>query len=239
MAGHSKWATTKHKKFAKDAKKANVLTKAYRNILVAAKSGLPDPNLNAKLALAISNAKSVNMPKDRIEMAIKNATSHGSGENYEEIRYNGYLGGVGIIIEVLTDNKNRSASDVRAIFTKHGGALGETGSVEFMFQRVGVIEYTQTQNTFEELFDIAIECGAEDIEDLGDNKIVIYTKFDDMHNVRNALNTKIGESSGSNFAWIPTNLIDLNEDEKERLETFLDKLDDMDDVQEVFHNGNI
>lgn len=231
MAGHSQFANIKHRKNAQDAKRAKLFTKIQRQIFVAAKSGLTDPELNSRLKSAIAIGKSVNLPKDRIEYAIKKATDS-SNENYEEIRYNGYINGVALIVETLTDNKNRTANNIRSIFTKCGGSLGETGSVEFMFEHVGSI---LCDGNDEKLFDIAVKANAKDMEQEGE-KCIIFTAIEDLHKIISQIenNVKIEESS---IIWRSTIYADeKTEDEKILINKAISLLEDDDDVQCVYHN---
>ncbi len=240
MAGHSQFANIKHRKDAQDRKRAKIFTKLTREIIIAAKSGLPDPNMNSRLRNAIIAARSGNLPKDRIESAIKRATSGHEGENYEEMRYEGYLsGGIAIIVEALTDNRNRTASDVRSAFTKHGGALGEAGSVSFMFDRVGLIEFDSKVAGFDQFFEAALEAGAEDCIESEDSYIV-YTKPDDLNEVREYLSQKFGDQKTAKLTWNPQNLINIDAVEQATtLYKFIDALEDNDDVQNVIGNFSV
>lgn len=237
MAGHSQFANIKHRKDAQDKKKAKIFTKLTREIIIAAKSGLPDPTMNSRLRNAIIAAKVGNLPKDRIESAIKRASSGHEGDNFEEMRYEGYLsGGVAIIIEALTDNRNRTASDVRSAFTKHGGALGEAGSVSFMFDRVGLIEFDPKIAEFNKFFEDALEAGAEDCFEQEDSYI-IYTNPNDLNEVREFLNKKFGDQKTAKLSWNPQNLVTIDSvDQATTLYKFIDSLEDNDDVQNIIGN---
>lgn len=237
MAGHSQFANIKHRKGAQDAKKAKLFTKIIREITVAAKSGQPDPNFNPRLRNAIIEARSVNMPKDRVDAAIKKVIAGSEGDNFEEIRYEGYAqGGVAIIVEALTDNRNRTASEVRSIFTKMAGSLGETGSVGFMFDRVGVIQFPKKVASDDEMFEAVIEAGGEEVESLEDVHIVI-TQPDNFSAVRDALIQKFNDPISAKLDWkakVTSDVTDLEQAQK--LMKLVDALEDCDDVQSVTGN---
>lgn len=237
MAGHSQFANIKHRKGAQDAKKARVFSRLRREILVAAKSGLPDPGFNSRLRYAISAAKKENLPKDKIESAIEEAISGSSGVNYEEVRYEGYGPfGTAFIILALTDNRNRTASEVRAAFSKAGCSLGETGSVSFMFRHVGAIIYPGSIG-YEKLFNAGIEAGAIDIteEESGDYSVI--SNVSDFSLIRDSLEELFGESISSGLKWIPIDIVVINDFEKcEKVSTFLEALEQIDDVQTVEGN---
>ena len=238
MAGHSQFKNIMHRKGRQDAVRAKLFSKLAREITVAAKAGLPDPNMNARLRLAISAAKSQSMPKDNIERAIKKASGV-DGENYEEVRYEGYgPGGVAVIVEALTDNRNRTASAVRSYFTKSGGALGETGSVGFMFNRVGEIVYPAKAGTADAVLEAAIEAGAEDVES-DDESHVVTCAFEDLNEVSKALEAALGEAESTKVVWRPTTTTPLDEEKATSLLKLLDAFDDDDDVQNVFGNYEI
>jgi YebC/PmpR family DNA-binding regulatory protein len=202
MAGHSQFKNIMHRKGRQDAAKSKVFSKLAREITVAAKAGLPDPAMNPRLRLAVQNAKAQSMPKDNIERAIKKAAG-GDAENYEEVRYEGYApGGVAVIVEALTDNRNRSASNVRAAFTKAGGALGETGSVSFMFDRVGEIVYPASAGDADKVMEAAIEAGAEDVHS-DENGHVVICAFEDIGEVTSALEPSGGEGASVKTLWRP------------------------------------
>lgn len=239
MAGHSKFANIKHRKGAQDAKRAKLFTKLQREITVAAKLGQPDPDFNPRLRTAIITARSHNMPKDRIEGAIKKASSAGEGDNYEEIRYEGYgSGGIAIIVEALTDNRNRTAGEVRSIFTKAGGSLGETGSVSFMFDHVGLIEYEGNVASEDEMFEIALEAGASEVISQSDWHI-IYCEVDDFSTVRDALIEKFGDPQNARLSWKAKDEVKLTDDQAEKISKLVDNLEDNDDVQLVCGNYHI
>src|SRR5512138_813057 len=200
MAGHSKFKNIMHRKGRADSARSKLFSKLSREITVAAKQGLPDPAMNARLRLAVNNAKSESLPKDVIERAIKKASGN-DAESYDEIRYEGFgPGGVGVIVEALTDNRNRAASNVRSIFGKNGGNLGETGAVSFMFDRVGQVVYPASAGGEEQLMEAAIEAGAEDVESDEDGH-VIYTAFEDLSEVAQALEKALGEAKSTSVAW--------------------------------------
>ena len=238
MAGHSKFKNIMHRKGRADAARSKLFSKLSREITVAAKSGMPDPAMNPRLRLAIANAKAESMSKDVIERAIKKAQG-GDAETYEEIRYEGFgPGGVGLIVEVLTDNRNRAASNVRSIFGKHGGNLGETGSVAFMFERVGEIVYPVAAGSDEAVMDAAIEAGAEDVESDEDGH-TIYTAFEQLSEVAAALEKSLGEAKSAAVAWRPRSRTPLSGEPAATLMKLLDALDDEDDVQNVYTNEEI
>ncbi len=240
MSGHSKWATTKHQKGIADAKRSKMFTKIQRIIAVAVKMGDPNPDFNPTLRNAIILAKSENMPKDKIEAAIKRASSSADAENYEEIRYEGYApGSIALIVEALTDNKNRTASNVRSYFTKGGGALGETGSVSYMFDKVGLIGYEGTKATEDKIFELAIEAGADNVESSEDWHEII-TNPSNFTAVRDALIKELGEPDEAKITWKPQNTILVDDIEKaEKILKLVEKLEDDDDVQQVIGNFEI
>ena len=236
MAGHSQFANIKHRKGAQDAKKAKLFTKLQREITVAAKSGQPDPEFNARLRNAIIAARANNMPKDRIESAIKKATSAGEGDNFEEIRYEGYgANGVAFIVNALTDNRNRTAGEVRSIFTKSGGSLGESGSVVFMFDHIGLIEYEANIVNAETMFEAALEAGASDVESNNDWHIITCAT-DNFSQVRDSLIAKFGDPKTARLDWRPKNTVELDAEAAEKILRMVDLLEDNDDVQLVAGN---
>ena len=238
MAGHSQFKNIMHKKGAADARRSKVFSKLAREITVAAKLGAPDPTMNARLRLAIINARAENMPKDNIERAIKKAIG-GEGENYDEIRYEGYgPGGVAVIVEALTDNRNRAASDIRSYFTKSGGNLGESGSVAFMFDRTGIIEYDASVATDDAMLDAAIEAGADDVIS-GESGHEIYASQESLREVAKALEGKFGEPRKAALTWKPLNTVSVDDETGERLLKLIDMLNEHDDVQNVFANFEV
>lgn len=237
MAGHSKFKNIMHRKGRQDAKRAKVFAKLGREVTVAARNG-PDPNFNAALRLAVANAKALNMPNDVINRAIQKAQGS-DAENYEEIRYEGYgPGGVAVIVEALSDNRNRTASEVRTAFSKNGGNLGETGSVAFMFDRVGQITYPAAVAGAEAMFEGALEAGAEDVESDDENH-TITCQPDDFAAVRDALEERFGEPEEARLAWKPQNSIAVDEGTAQTLLKLIDALEDNDDVQRVAANFEV
>ncbi len=235
MAGHSHAKNIMHRKGKSDAARSKVFSKLAREITVAAKLGMPDPAFNARLRLAVTNARAQSMPKDNIDRAIKKA-SGSEGENYEEIRYEGYgPGGIAIIVEALTDNRNRTASNVRSTFSKNGGALGETNSVGFMFDRVGEIDYPVTAGSEDKVMEAAIEAGADDVESDEDGHW-IYTSFEAMSEVAAALEKVLGEASSVKAIWKPQNSVPVDAEKGESLLKLIDILEEDDDVQNVYAN---
>ncbi len=238
MAGHSQFKNIMHRKGRQDAQKSKLFGKLAREITVAAKLGTPDPAMNPRLRAAVVAARQENMPKDNIERAIKKALG-GEGENYDEIRYEGYgPGGVAIIVEALTDNRNRAASDIRSYFTKSGGNLGETGSVAFMFDRIGIIEYDQSVASDDAMLDAAIEAGADDVIS-GENGHEIYAAPDSLREVAKALEAKFGEPRKAALTWKPQNTVAVDDETGEKLLKLMDMLNEHDDVQNVFANFEI
>ena len=238
MAGHSKWAYIQHRKGRQDAKRSKIFSKLAKEITVAAKMGAPDPDMNPRLRLAVNNAKSQSVPKDVIQRAINKAADAG-GENYEEIRYEGRgPEGVGVIVEALTDNRNRTASEVRSTFTKNGGSLGETGSVSFGFDRVGKIEYKAEIGSEDDVMEAGIEAGADDVESSEDGH-TIYTALEDLGDVAAALEAKFGEAENTAPSWRPQMMVPVSDDKAETMMKLFDALDDLDDVQNVYANFEI
>src|SRR6185369_8737463 len=238
MAGHSKFKNIMHRKGRADSARSKLFSKLSREITVAAKAGLPDPAMNARLRLAVNNAKAESLPKDVIERAIKKA-SGSDAENYEEIRYEGFgPGGVGIIVEALTDNRNRAASNVRSTFTKNGGSLGETGSVSFMWDRMGRIVYPPQAGSEDKVMEAAIEAGAEDVESDEDGH-TIWTAFADLSDVAQALEATLGPAKSTAIAWRPKALTPITGDPAASLMKLLEVLEDDDDIQNVYSNEDI
>ena len=237
MAGHSKFKNIQHRKGAQDKKRAKVFGRLIKELTVAARSGT-DPGSNPRLRTALVAARAANMPKDNIERVIKKAEG-GEGEIYEEIRYEGYgPGGTALIVEAMTDNRNRTASEVRAAFSKFGGSLGETGSVSFMFDRVGQVVYGSEAANADDMFEAALDVGADNVEsDEDGHEIVCAT--DDYNTVSEALEQKFGAPSESGLVWKPQNTVQVSEDHAGTLLKLLDVLDDNDDVQNVSFNFEI
>ncbi|WP_027530128.1 YebC/PmpR family DNA-binding transcriptional regulator [Bradyrhizobium sp. WSM3983] len=238
MAGHSQFKNIMHRKGRQDAQKSKLFGKLAREITVAAKLGTPDPNMNPRLRAAIIAARQENMPKDNIERAVKKALGN-EGENYDEIRYEGYgPGGVAVIVEALTDNRNRAASDIRSFFTKSGGNLGETGSVSFMFDRTGIIEYDRSVADDDSVLDAAIEAGADDVVS-GEGGHEIYASTEGYRDVAKALEAKFGEPRKAALIWKPQNTVAVDDETGERLLKLMDLLNEHDDVQNVYANFEI
>ena len=235
MAGHSKFKNIMHRKGRQDKARSKVFSKLSRDITLAAKQGLPDPAANSRLRLAIIAAKAESMPKENIDRAIKKAIS-GETDNMEEIRYEGFgPGGVGLIVEVLTDNRNRAAANVRTAFGKNGGAMGETGSVAFMFERVGQIVYPAKTASEDAAMEAAIEAGADDVES-DEETHTIYSAFEDLSAVVDALEAKLGPPKSTAIIWRPKTTTPIAGDQAGTLMKLIDALDDEDDVQTVYAN---
>jgi YebC/PmpR family DNA-binding regulatory protein len=238
MAGHSQFKNIMHKKGKQDKIRSKLFSKLAREITVAAKMGLPDPAMNARLRLAVLAARAENMPKDNIERAIKKA-SGADAENYDEVRYEGYApGGVAVIIEALTDNRNRTAGEVRSYFTKSGGALAETGAVAFMFDHIGTIEYEAKVATEDAMMEAAIEAGADDAASSEDGH-EITTSLEGLRDVAQALEAKFGEPRKVGFIWKPQNTIAVDDEAGEKILRLVGSLEDNDDVQNVYANFEI
>ena len=235
MAGHSKWANIQHRKGRQDAARSKLFSKLSKEITVAAKMGDPDPDKNPRLRLAVKEAKSQSVPKDVIDRAIKKSVA-GEGDEYEEIRYEGYgPGGVAVIVEAMTDNRNRTASNVRSTFSKNGGNLGETGSVGFMFERKGEVSYPAGVGDADTVMMAAIEAGAEDVESSEEGHY-IYCADTDLNEVATALETELGESESTKLIWKPVTTTEMDLEGMQKLMKLLDALEDDDDVQRVTAN---
>jgi len=238
MAGHSQFKNIMHKKGRADAARAKLFGKLAREITVSAKMGLPDPAMNPRLRAAVLAARAENMPKDNIERAIKKSQG-GEGENYEQIRYEGYApGGVALIVEALTDNRNRTASEVRSNFTKHGGSLAETGAVSFMFNHVGLVQYDVDRASADAMLDAAIEAGADDVSSSASGHEII-TSADALHGVARVLEAKFGEPKKSGLVWRPQNFVAVDDETGEKILKLIELLEDNDDVQNVYANFEI
>ena len=239
MAGHSKFKNIMHRKGAQDKKRSSLFSKLSREITVAAKMGLPDPAMNARLRSAIIAARAQSMPNDNIKRSIEKA-SGSDGANYEEVRYEGFgPGGVSLIIETLTDNRNRTATNVRTAVSKNGGNLGAGGSVSHGFDRVGLITYPEKAGDADTVFEAALEAGAEDVSSSEDGH-EIWTAIDSLHEVAKALEPVLGEAEGIKLAWRPQTQVTLtSEDEAALLMKLIDTLDDDDDVQTVWANYDV
>jgi YebC/PmpR family DNA-binding regulatory protein len=238
MAGHSKFKNIMHRKGAQDKKRSAAFSKLSREITVAAKMGMPDPDANARLRAAVMAARAQSMPKDNIQRAIDKASGT-DAENYEEIRYEGYgPGGTAVIVEALTDNRNRTATNVRTAFTKNGGNLGTAGSVAHGFERLGMIEYAATAGDADTVFEAALEAGADDVESSEDGHM-IWTSVDNLHPVAKALEAALGEPEGVKLAWKPNLMVTVDEDVAGKLLKMIDTLEDDDDVQTVWGNYDV
>ncbi|MBS7669754.1 YebC/PmpR family DNA-binding transcriptional regulator [Croceicoccus gelatinilyticus] len=238
MAGHSKFKNIMHRKGAQDKKRSAMFSKLSREITVAAKMGAPDPDMNPRLRLAVNNAKAQSMPKDNIQRAIDKASAN-EGDDYEEVRYEGYgPGGVALIVEALTDNRNRTATNVRTAFSKNGGNLGASGAVAHGFERLGMIEYPASVGDEEKVLEAAIEAGADDVESSDDGH-VIWTQMEALHEVSTELEKALGEAENVKLAWKPNITVDCDEGTAQTLLKLVDALDDDDDVQTVWGNYEI
>ena len=238
MAGHSQFKNIMHKKGKQDAIRAKAFSKLGREITVAAKMGLPDPAMNARLRAAVIAARAENMPKDNIERAIKKAAG-GEGENYDEVRYEGYApGGIAVIVEALTDNRNRTAGEVRSYFSKAGGALAESGAVAFMFDHVGLIEYPSKAASEDAMMEAALESGADDVATTPDGHEII-TAMENLGEVSKALESKFGEPLKAKLVWRPQNTIAVDDEAGEKIIRLMDALEDNDDVQNVYANFDL
>jgi len=238
MAGHSKFKNIMRRKGAQDKKRSALFSKLSREITVAARSGLPDPAMNARLRAAVIAARAGGMPKDNIERSIRKGEG-GDGSDYEEVRYEGFgPGGVSLIIETLTDNRNRTATNVRTAVSKNGGNLGASGSVSHGFGRVGLISYPATAGDPDTVFEAALEAGAEDVSSTDDGH-EIWTAIDTLHEVARALEAKLGEAEGTRLAWRPQTMVSVGEGDAAQLFKLIDALDDDDDVQTVWGNYDV
>jgi YebC/PmpR family DNA-binding regulatory protein len=238
MAGHSQFKNIMHRKGRQDAMKSKLFGKLAREITVSAKLGLPDPAMNPRLRAAIIAARAENMPKDNIDRAIKKALG-GDAETYEEIRYEGYgPGGIAVIVEVLTDNRNRTAGEVRAAFTKSGGNLAETGAVSFMFDHVGVIEYDAKVASPDAMFEVALDAGADDVVS-SESGHEIYAAQDRYSAVAKALEAKFGDPRKASLVWRPQNTVAVDDEQGEKVLRLIENLNDHDDVQNVYANFEV
>jgi len=236
MAGHSQFKNIMYRKGAQDKKRAKIFTKIIRELTTAARTGLPDPNSNPRLRAAVTAAKEANMPKDTVERAIRRGSGEEGGENYSEVRYEGYgPGGVAIIIEALTDNRNRTASDLRAAFTKAGGGLGESNSVSFMFDRLGEVTYPVAVASADAMFEAAVEAGADNVES-GPEQHAITCAADDLNALRDALEQRFGPAQSAKLVWRPKTSAPVAGDDADALLKLLETLEDSDDVQSVYAN---
>jgi YebC/PmpR family DNA-binding regulatory protein len=239
MAGHSHAKNIMHRKAAQGARKARAFGKLIREITVSAKQGLPDPAMNPRLRAAVKAALTANMTRDTIDRAIKRAAAGGQGEEYAEVRYEGYgPNGVALIVEALTDNRNRTAGELRSAFAKAGGALAETGSVSFQFERKGVVRYPAAAASADAMLEAAIEAGAEDVDSDAEAH-EITTAVEDFFTVRDALEARFGAAEVAKLEWLPTTTVDLDEERARDVLKLVDVLDDNDDVQNVFANFEV
>ena len=239
MAGHSQFKNIMHRKGAQDARRARQFARLIREITVSARHGLPDPAANPRLRAAVTAARQANMPKDTVDRAIKKATGAGGGDDYTDVRYEGYgPAGVAVIVEALTDNRNRTASDVRTAFNKYGGALAETNSVSFLFNRLGVIRYPASAASPDDMLEAAIEAGAENAESDAEGHEVTCP-IEDFFAVRDALETRFGAPESARLDWRPTTSVTLDEDRAGGVLKLLDALEENDDVQNVYANFDI
>jgi len=244
MAGHSKWANIQHRKGRQDKLRAKLFSRLSKEVMIAVKMGGPDPDMNPRLRLAVANAKSQSMPKDNIERAIKKAAG-GDVEALEEIRYEGFgAGGVGVIVEVSTDNRNRAAAEVRAAFSKNGGNMGETGSVAFMFDQVGEVRLPIDVADEEGMLEAAIEAGATDVvQEDGDEdepgQHVVFCAREDLNDVATALSDRFGDLKSADMIWKPQNTIEIDAEKAATFFKMLEALDDIDDVNRVFSNVDV
>lgn len=239
MSGHSKWATIKRKKAAIDAKRGKIFTKLIKEITIAARHGGGDPNGNPRLRLAVDNAKAQNMPQDNIDRAIKKATGELEGVTYHELTYEGYgPAGVAVLVEVATDNKNRTVAEVRHLFSKNGGSLGEGGSVAWMFDRKGIITLPVQGKTEDDIMDIILDAGADDLQSEEDF-FEVSTSIESFESVRKALAEKNLEIENASLQWVAKNLIEVKGEDAEKVMKLIESLEDCDDVQNVFSNADI
>jgi YebC/PmpR family DNA-binding regulatory protein len=239
MAGHSQFKNIMHRKGAQDARRARQFAKLIREITVSARRGLPDPAFNPRLRAAVAAARQANMPKDTVDRAIKKASGAGAGEEYAEVRYEGYgPAGIAVIVEALTDNRNRTASDLRSAFSKYGGTLGETNSVSFLFSRVGVVRYPAAVASTEDMLEAAIEAGADNVESDADAH-EITCAVDDFFAVRDTLEARFGEPESARLDWRPITSVTLDEERAVSVMKLIDALDENDDVQNVYANFDI
>jgi YebC/PmpR family DNA-binding regulatory protein len=238
MAGHSKFKNIMHRKGAQDKKRSAMFSKLSREITVAAKMGTPDPDMNPRLRAAVLAAKAQSMPKDNIQRAI-DKSSAGDGDNYEDVRYEGFgPGGVSLIVEALTDNRNRTATNVRTIFSKNGGNLGASGSVSHGFDRLGLITYPASAGSADEVLEAAIDAGAEDVSSTEEGH-EIWTAQEDLHEVARALEKSLGQAEGAKLAWRPQTPVEVGEGDAGSLLKLIDALDDDDDIQTVWGNYEV
>ncbi|MBN9509019.1 MAG: YebC/PmpR family DNA-binding transcriptional regulator [Alphaproteobacteria bacterium] len=239
MAGHSQFKNIMHRKGAQDARRARQFAKLIREITVSARTGLPEPGSNPRLRAAVAAAREANMPKDTVERAIKKAAGGTGGDDFAEVRYEGYgPAGIAVIVEALTDNRNRTASDMRATFSRHGGALGETNSVAFLFSRLGVVRYAANVASEDEMLEAAIEAGAENVES-GAEGHEVTTSVENFFAVRDAMEARFGPPAEAKLDWRPSTTVVLDEERAAAVLKLLDALEEFDDVQNVYANYDI
>lgn len=239
MAGHSKFKNIMHRKSAQDARRSRLFTRLIRELSVAARSGLPDPGQNPRLRAAVAAAKAANMGGETIDRAIRRGSGAAAGAAWEEVRYEGYgPGGVAVIVEALTDNRNRTASDLRAAFSRHGGALGETNSVAFMFSRVGLVQFPASRASPEEMFEAALEAGADEVDSSEDGHEVLCPP-EDFNELRETLERRFEAAEAAELSWRPSTTVDVDEERAARLFGLLEALEENDDVQSVSANFSV
>lgn len=239
MAGHSQFKNIMYRKGAQDAKRARTFNKIIREITVAARSGLPDPNANPRLRAALAAARAANMPKDNIERALKKALGTGDDTTYDEVRYEGYgPSGIAVIVEGLTDNRNRAAAEIRSTFNKHGGNMGEAGSVSFMFERIGFFQIPKSAASFNEIFETSVEAGATNVEEVED-LVEITTDLENFAQVRDHLMSHFGDHLEAKLIWRPLTVVSCDIDTAHSVLKLIDALEDNDDVQNVFANFDV
>ncbi|HOI23029.1 MAG: YebC/PmpR family DNA-binding transcriptional regulator [Spirochaetia bacterium] len=236
MSGHSKWATIKHKKGAADAKRGQMFTKLIKEISIAARMGGGDPDGNPRLRTAVLKARAANMPKDNVDRAIKKGTGELEGTTYEELTYEAYApGGGALLIEVLTDNKNRAAAEIRNLLTRSGANLGTSGSVSYLFKRKGILSYDGEAYSEDQIMEAALDAGADDIQN-EDGTLVVYTDPNDFESVLNAMNAKKFETLGAEISMVPDVYIDVDTDTAGKVQKLIERLEENEDVQNVYHN---
>ncbi len=236
MSGHSKWATIKHKKGAADAKRGQMFTKLIKEISIAARMGGGDPDGNPRLRTAVLKARAANMPKDNVDRAIKKGTGELEGTTYEELTYEAYApGGGALLIEVLTDNKNRAAAEIRNLLTRSGANLGTSGSVSYLFKRKGILSYDGEAYSEDQIMEAALDVGADDVQN-EDGTLVVYTDPNDFESVLNAMNAKKFETLGAEISMVPDVYLDVDADTGGKVQKLIERLEENEDVQNVYHN---
>jgi YebC/PmpR family DNA-binding regulatory protein len=236
MSGHSKWATIKHKKGAADAKRGQMFTKLIKEISIAARMGGGDPDGNPRLRTAVLKARAANMPKDNVDRAIKKGTGELEGTTYEELTYEAYApGGGALLIEVLTDNKNRAAAEIRNLLTRSGANLGTSGSVSYLFKRKGILSYDGETYSEDQVMEAALDAGADDVQN-EEGTLVVYTDPNDFETVLNAMNAKKFETLGAEISMVPDVYLDVDADTAGKVQKLIERLEENEDVQNVYHN---